>query len=140
MIKLVARGIIHQKGKYLLVRNKADKHWCLPGGGVEPNEPIAQAVERELVEELGVRPLVGQLLYVQQFDDNGTERVEFFFLVNNPEDYLEIDLSKTSHGEQELGEAGFYQLTDVPLLPKFLAKELPDLLKSYMPGNLPHFR
>jgi ADP-ribose pyrophosphatase YjhB (NUDIX family) len=138
MIKLVARAIIHQNGKYFLVRNKGMQHWCLPGGGVEPNEAIEQALERELIEELGVRPMLGQLLYVQQFWQGDTQRVEFFFLVNNPEEYTVVDIAKTSHGF-ELDDAGFHSLQSVDVLPKFLASELPGLLKKYIPSTLPHF-
>jgi ADP-ribose pyrophosphatase YjhB (NUDIX family) len=140
MIYLIARAIIYQKGKYFLVRNKGAKHWCLPGGRVEPQEAIEQALERELVEELGVRPLLGQLLYVQQlFLRSGEQRVEFFFMVNNPEDYMAADITKTSHGF-ELDEVSFTGLRNVEVLPNFLTTELPGLLKNYTPGSVPHFR
>lgn len=139
MLQLVVRAIIPSKGKYLLVKNKPSNIWCLPGGKVEPNEPIIDALERELIEELGVRPIVGQLLFVQQFADKGGERVEFFFLVDNPESYLDSDFSKASHGKLELAQAGFYALDEVDVLPRFLAKELPAVLRTTAPNGLPRF-
>jgi ADP-ribose pyrophosphatase YjhB (NUDIX family) len=140
MSKLIVRAIIPFQGKFLLVKNKGADFWCLPGGNVDSHEPIVQALERELVEELGVRPLVGQLLYVQQlWRGPGEQRVEFFFLVNNPEDYESADISKTTHGPAELSDMAFRELDDT-VLPHFLAEELPELLKGYMPSALPHFR
>ena len=140
MIQLVARAIIRSQGKYLLVRNKGAEYWCLPGGNVDPHEPIVQALERELVEELGVRPLIGQLLYIQQLSRHkNEEQVEFFFLVNNPEDYASVDITKTTHGTAELDGAEFRDLGK-DVRPLFLADELPGLLKNYSPGILPHFR
>jgi ADP-ribose pyrophosphatase YjhB (NUDIX family) len=140
MISLIARAIIPLNGKFLLVRNKGADYWCLPGGNVDPQEPIPQALERELVEELGVRPAVGQLLYVQQLSrESGEERVEFFFLVNNPEEYETVDITKTTHGAAELDAADFRDL-DENVYPEFLTEELPALLKSRTDGILPHFR
>jgi ADP-ribose pyrophosphatase YjhB (NUDIX family) len=139
MIQLVARAIIPSNGEYLLVRNKGADYWCLPGGNVDPHEPIEQALERELVEELGVRPMVGQLLYVQQLSRHKEEeQVEFFFLINNPEDYASVDITKTTHGAAELDGAEFRKLGK-DVRPAFLADELPGLLQNYAPGILPHF-
>lgn len=140
MISLIVRAIIPLNGKFLLVRNKGADYWCLPGGNVDPLEPIPQALERELVEELGVRPAVGQLLYVQQLSrESGEERVEFFFLVNNPEAYESVDVAKTTHGGAELDAAEFREL-DENVYPRFLTEELQSLLRNRTDGVLPHFR
>lgn len=64
-------------------------------------------------------------MYVQQFalENEGTEFLEFFFHVTNGEDYLNIDLSKTTHGEQEIAEIGFVDPRQSQVLPTFLATE-----------------
>ena len=46
--------IINTVGEVLLLKaTYGDKHWGLPGGGLDPNETIHQALQRECFEELG---------------------------------------------------------------------------------------
>ena len=116
------------QGKLLCVRLKPSEHaphngtfWCVPGGGLDEREGLAAGLEREMLEELGVKPKIGNLLYIQQFADEKTEYLEFLFEVTNAKDYLNIDLSKTTHGVQEIAEIGFFEPSSINLLPKFLA-------------------
>lgn len=51
-------------GKVLLHRLEGDIFWALPGGAIEPGESAAQAVVRELQEELGMAVDLGQLAFV----------------------------------------------------------------------------
>ncbi len=127
MILPVVRAVIEQDGKYLLVRNKGADFWCLPGGRVEDDEPVVDALIREMIEETGVRPEIGRLLFVQQlFRDPEVQRLEFFFEVTNASDYNVIDLSATTHGLLELDDIRFENLDVVRVLPEFLATELPN--------------
>ena len=75
-----------------------------------------------MVEETGVMPKVGDLLYVQQFKDEKSEYLEFFFGVTNSEDYLNIDLTKTTHGVEEIADIQFIDPSTRNLLPKFLTE------------------
>ena len=53
--RLGANAIITCKGKLLLEKRKDSDIWGLVGGGVKKNETEAQAMSREVFEELGLR-------------------------------------------------------------------------------------
>jgi len=111
-----------------------NEYWCLPGGGLDEGEPLIAGVEREMFEETGIKPVVGNLLYVQQFAQGEREFIEFFFHITNSEDYLHIDLSKTSHGEEEIEEIDFIDPAVTYVLPKFLSSEE---LETFANSNQP---
>jgi 8-oxo-dGTP diphosphatase len=55
---LVVAAVVIRDGRVLLARRPGgvhlEGHWELPGGKMEPGEPPAQALRREILEELGV--------------------------------------------------------------------------------------
>jgi 8-oxo-dGTP pyrophosphatase MutT (NUDIX family) len=130
--RIAVRGIALHDGKLLCVRLRpyqgkiraeGGDFWCLPGGGLEDSEAILDGIEREMLEETGIKPVIGKLLYVHQFAFDGNEYLEFFFHITNSEDYLYIDLSNTTHGEKELAEIAFIDPTAVRVLPTFLSTD-----------------
>lgn len=130
--RISVRGLILHQGKLLCVRHKASTsstrekgrdYWCLPGGGLEEGEALLDAMEREMVEETGVKPQVGNLLYIQQFSRGDKEYLDFFFHVTNGEDYRAIDLASTTHGLEEIAEIAFVDPTHTYILPEFLSTE-----------------
>lgn len=127
MIELTARAIIEKDGKFLLVQLKDQDYWCLPGGRLEKDEPIVDALERELFEELGVKLEIGKLLFIHQLFGKDEQRLEFFFHVPYDEKLNFFDITKSSHGSKELETAEFIALNGVHLLPAFLIDELPKM-------------
>lgn len=121
------RAIVKRGDQLLLVRQRdhagvPKPFWALPGGHVEDGEKLHDALRRELIEETGIEPVVGKLLFVHQFASAaGYEGPEFFFYVENAQDFVRIDLAQTSHGAHEIAEIGFFdpRLLDV-VLPGFL--------------------
>lgn len=113
---------------------EGEPFWCLPGGGVDDGEPLLDAIKREMREELGVIPQVGRLLYVQQFIHKDVDYLEFFFNIENPQDYIQVDLAKTSHGAKEIKSVDFVDPKTAVIMPKFLTTEnLPEFIASNQP-------
>lgn len=127
--KIAVRGLAVHKGKLLCVRLKQYgditkvSEWCLPGGGLDEGESLHGGIEREMIEETGVRPKVGELLYIQQFAHEGRDHLEFFFHITNAQDYLKVDLDKTTHGALEIAEIAYVDPSANDILPVFLATE-----------------
>lgn len=57
--KVDVRGAIFRDAQVLLVRERSDGRWTLPGGWVDVNDAPSEAVTREVLEESGyqVRPV-----------------------------------------------------------------------------------
>ena len=53
--KVDVRAAVVQDGKLLLVRERMDNGWTLPGGWVDVGDRPAEAAERETREESGYR-------------------------------------------------------------------------------------
>lgn len=62
--KVDVRGAAFRDDRILLVRERADGLWTLPGGWADVNESPAESVERELWEESGYRGMATKLLAV----------------------------------------------------------------------------
>lgn len=60
--KVDVRGAVFQENKILLVKERADGGWTLPGGWADIGDSPATAVVREIVEESGYQTRVTKLL------------------------------------------------------------------------------
>ena len=101
-IVIRTRGIIVHNGNLLVVKHSVNTDlYALPGGHLEWGEKIKDSIKREIIEELGVEPQIGRLLYVNNFTDiNQTQSVEFFFEIINSADYLDINNLNGTHGHE----------------------------------------
>lgn len=126
--RVCVRGLIYKDNKIFgqKLHNSNGDWWCTPGGGVDLGESLHDALMREMIEETGVRPEIGRLVLVQQFSTKGqtshgeSEQLEFFFLIENADDYLNIDLANTTHGIDEVAEFGFVDPAAKNVLPAIL--------------------
>ena len=124
------RALIYNDGKILAVKHKSETgeepaYWAVPGGGLDPFESLEEGVAREVYEELGIKAQVGRLLFVQQFKSTRPARdegLEFIFLIENADDFLDIDLSKSTHGEAELARCEFIDPQTETIMPSLLSK------------------
>ena len=121
MIK--CRGIIIYNGK-LLVVDHGDTLLALPGGKLENNETPVDCVEREIFEEFGRKPVIGRLLYINQYKENkDLEYIEFFFEIKNGADYLDVEKLKGTHSHEIKNILWITPEDDVIFLPKKLHED-----------------
>ncbi len=62
--KVDVRGVVFRDGRILLVRERADGKWTLPGGWADVGESPAESVVREVFEESGLRTRALKILAV----------------------------------------------------------------------------
>src|SRR5690349_9319910 len=60
--KVDVRGVVFRDDKVLLVRERSDGLWTLPGGWADVNDSPSEAVEREILEESGFKAKAKRLL------------------------------------------------------------------------------
>ncbi|MEV6980891.1 NUDIX hydrolase [Sphaerisporangium sp. NPDC051017] len=83
-MKVRVTGVVIEDGQILLLDQDTGtgRSWSLPGGKVEPGEPIGDALVREMREETGIDVEVGRLLYVcDHLPGGGTHVVHLTFEV-----------------------------------------------------------
>ena len=118
------RAIIINDDKLLVVKIGDNNFYALPGGHLEWNEEIQECLSREIIEELGVRPEIGKLLYVNNFmEKENRQSIEFFFEVINGKDYIDSQKLIRSHAHEIAEIYWASQDEKVRILPKQIAKD-----------------
>ncbi len=69
--KVDVRGACFREGKVLLVRERSDGCWCLPGGWADVGDVPSEAATREVHEEAGYESVSRKVIGI--FDANRTE-------------------------------------------------------------------
>ena len=62
--KVDVRGVVFRDGKILLIKERSDSLWSLPGGWADPCQSPSESVVREIFEESGYRTETRRLLAV----------------------------------------------------------------------------
>lgn len=127
------RGIILNGDKLLVVKHsQKDDYYALPGGHLEFGEDIRVCMIREIKEELGIEPILGNLLYVHNYKEGRDESdsihsVEFFFEIKNGKDYANCEKLSRSHSH-ELAEIRWVDIDEnVNILPEQIKNDFKKL-------------
>jgi ADP-ribose pyrophosphatase YjhB (NUDIX family) len=71
--KVDVRGVVFRDNKLLLVQERSDGLWTLPGGWADVNDSPSEAVEREIVEESGFQAKAERMLAIFDRSKHGHE-------------------------------------------------------------------
>ena len=108
--KVDVRGAVFRDGKLLLVREKIDGGWTLPGGWADVGDTPAQGAEREVWEESGFQVKVKKL--IGAYDANRFSPLELYHAVKL------VFLCEITGGEatvsNETTEVAFFGPDEIP--------------------------
>jgi ADP-ribose pyrophosphatase YjhB (NUDIX family) len=118
------KAIILNNSNLLVVKNLGNNFFALPGGNLEYREDIKECLKREIIEELGVSPDVGRLLYINNFTDKrGSTSIDFFFEVKNGKDFIGCEKLDRTHA-YELDDLVWVNTNDdINIMPKSFEKD-----------------
>lgn len=111
--KVDVRGAVVQQGQILLVQERADGCWCMPGGWADVDDLPSEVVAREIWEESGFVAVPRKVIGV--YDANrGGHPLEFYHA------YKIVFLCEITGGEarssHETSDVGFFDFDDLPPL------------------------
>jgi ADP-ribose pyrophosphatase YjhB (NUDIX family) len=128
--KIDVRGAVVQDGKILLVQEKMDQRWCMPGGWGDVGEIPSNMVAREVWEESGFEVKPTKLVGV--YDANRDGRPLQFFHAYKIVFLCEI-LSGFARPSEETLAVDFFDFDKLPPLSSSRTNErhLADVLAHY---------
>jgi ADP-ribose pyrophosphatase YjhB (NUDIX family) len=117
--KVDVRGAVIRDGKILLIQERADSNWAMPGGWADLGNSPASVAQREVWEESGFRVKAEKVVAV--IDANRIEPMEFYHA------YKIIFLCRLLDGEPrtsyETLAVDFFDPDDLPPLSSYRTNE-----------------
>ena len=111
--KIDVRGAVIRDGRLLLVRERSDGGWCMPGGWADVGEAPSLCVEREIKEESGYLASAASIVGIYD-NNNDYEPIEFYH------SYKIVFLCDLNGGEattsNETSDVGFFSPDELPPL------------------------
>ncbi len=108
-------AVVYKQGKVLLQKRADNGKWSIHGGALELGENYAQALERELKEEINIKPIDPQLIGIYSGKDfyfeypNGDKIYDSLcvFLVEEYEGNLQMD-------NEEVTDLQWFEIENLP--------------------------
>lgn len=130
------RGAVFQEGKLLMVRERSDDAWTLPGGWADVGDIPSQAAEREVWEEAGFTVRATRVIGV--YDANRLPPLELFHA------FKIVFLCETISGEPrssfETSAVAFFDRDELPAQlsgERTLPRHLRDAFEAFDHPDLP---
>ncbi len=115
------RGAVFQEGKILLVRERSDNGWTMPGGWADVGDSPSESVEREVWEESGFQVKTSRVIGV--YDANRVHPLDIFQAYKIV--FLCDIVSGAARPSNETSQAAFFE---------------PDALPAELSGERTNFR
>lgn len=133
--KIDVRGAVFSEGRILLVQEKADGKWAMPGGWADIGDLPSAMVEREVFEESGFEVKATKVMAV--YDANRIEPLEFFHAYKLI--FLCDLLGGSPRSNHETLDVDFFDLNNLPPLSKGRTDEsmLQEVFAHVMNPNRP---
>jgi len=128
LLKPVSTGVrllMVRDGQVLLVKHVYEPHWYLPGGAVEHQETLENAVRREALEETGATLHSLQLFGAYTNYERGKSDHVIVFLTH--------DFDLTCEGDDEIE---FCQFFPIDALPRGISPGSANRIREYLAGEL----
>lgn len=111
--KVDIRASVFKDGKILMVREKIDGAWSLPGGWADVNSSVKESAVRECLEEAGAHVKPKRIIAIHQAD----RHYDFPYPFTIYKIFVECELVENNFSDNtETLEAGFFSLNALPPL------------------------
>lgn len=109
--KVDIRAVVFSGEKILLVKEKVDSRWSLPGGWADVNTSVSESAVRECLEEAGAVVVPKRIIAVQLANKHNNNQLPFTIY----KIFVECDLTGNSFKENtETLDAGFFSINSLP--------------------------
>jgi len=135
-IRNAVRAVIVRNDQLLMLKKTGGdrgERYALPGGAQDLGETLAQALQRECLEEIGSAVEIGALMSVgdhfkaRETDPPSTRHmVEFLFRCTVPDDYVARNGVKPDKSQIDVVWVNLADLAASPLYPESLSHSLPE--------------
>ena len=105
----VRAAVLNEAGEVFLIRHTYTPGWQLPGGGVEPGEPMIEALARELAEEARISLTGPAMLFGVYFNRKISRRDHVALYV-----VRDFAVDGVKRPDIEIAEAGWFALDALP--------------------------
>ena len=135
--KVDVRGVVFRDGRILLVKERSDGRWALPGGWADVGESPSESVEREVWEESGFQVKAKRLAAVYDRSKHPHKPLMHYHI------YKLFFLCEITGGQattsSETEQVEFFEKEDLPELSitKVLPEQIEKMFEYYRREDLP---
>ncbi|MBN2593940.1 MAG: NUDIX hydrolase [Sedimentisphaerales bacterium] len=137
--KVDVRGAVFKDGKILLVKERSDGKWTLPGGWADVGESPSDSVEREVWEESGFRVKARRLAAIYDRDKHPHKPLMHYHI------YKLFFICEITSGRattsSETEQVAFFEESELPELSitKILPEQIAKMFENYRRDGLPTY-